>query len=119
MGAGRYQWRVTPTVFGCIVEEKGEEGLFSSGFSQTLPYGTLFTEIPVWLQELVMEAAPETVMPADAWGGEALLTFNGVKILLTTGQRMSEVQNFLGERPDIVISVYPGDVRILQAGGKR
>jgi hypothetical protein len=46
-----------------------------------------------------------------------LILFNGVKILLTTGQSLSEVQNFL-DQADVVISVYPGDVRILREQNK-
>lgn len=47
---------------------------------------------------------------------EQLIVFNGVKILLTTGQTLSEIQNFLEFKPDIIISVYPGDVRVLELG---
>lgn len=44
---------------------------------------------------------------------ETLLEFNGVKILLTTGSDLSEVQSFL-EQADVVISVYPDSVKILK-----
>lgn len=44
---------------------------------------------------------------------EQLIEFNGVKVLLTTGQKLSEVQNFL-DVADAVISVYPSEVRILK-----
>lgn len=43
---------------------------------------------------------------------EQLVIFNGVKVLLTTGQCFSEVQNFL-DQADVVISVYPGQIAIL------
>lgn len=43
---------------------------------------------------------------------EQLIDFNGVKVLLTTGQSLHEVQNMLDEA-DVVISVYPGDIRML------
>jgi len=45
---------------------------------------------------------------------EQLVEFNGVKILLTTGESLHEVQNFLDEDPDIILSVYPGRLRILK-----
>lgn len=44
---------------------------------------------------------------------EELIEFNGVRVVLTTGQRLSEVQNFLAVA-DVVISVYPGKVCILK-----
>ena len=44
---------------------------------------------------------------------EQLIDFNGVKVLLTTGQSLSEVQNHL-EEADLVISVYSHEVRILR-----
>ena len=43
---------------------------------------------------------------------EQLIEFNGVKILLTTGQTAWEVQNWF-DQADVVLSVYPDEVRIL------
>lgn len=43
---------------------------------------------------------------------EKLIIFNGVKVVLTTGQSMSEVQNFLDEG-QVFISVYAGSMKIL------
>lgn len=43
---------------------------------------------------------------------EQLIEFNGVKVLLTTGQSLNEVQNMASEA-DVIISVYPGNVRVL------
>lgn len=37
---------------------------------------------------------------------ETLLVFNGVRVLLTTGETLHEVQNCLYEA-DVVISIYP------------
>ena len=45
---------------------------------------------------------------------EKLLIFNGLKILLTTGQCLSEVQSYLDHDPDIILSIYRGDVRIIK-----
>ena len=48
---------------------------------------------------------------------EQLIEFNGVKILLTTGQSEREVQNWW-DIADVVISVYPDDcaafIRVLK-----
>ena len=47
---------------------------------------------------------------------EQLIRFNGVMVLLTTGQSIGEVQSFL-DRADVVISVYPkedGGVKIIK-----
>ncbi len=44
---------------------------------------------------------------------EQFIIFNGVKVLLTTGETLSEVQN-LSEEADVIISVYPGRVQILK-----
>lgn len=44
---------------------------------------------------------------------EQLITFNGVRILLTTGKTLSEVQNFIGEA-DVILSVYPDCVQVLE-----
>lgn len=49
---------------------------------------------------------------------EQLILFNGVKVLLTTGQQLSEVQNFL-EMADVVISVYPDNVKILRGSWRQ
>ena len=38
-------------------------------------------------------------------------------VLLTTGSRLHEVQNYV-DRADVIISVYPGEVRILRAQGQ-
>ena len=43
---------------------------------------------------------------------EQLILFNGVRVVLTTGQAMREVQNFVDEG-DVFISVHQGDVRVL------
>lgn len=48
---------------------------------------------------------------------EQFIEFNGVKILLTTGQDLSEVQSFLADA-DVVISVYPKSVKVLKAGDR-
>lgn len=40
---------------------------------------------------------------------EQLIEFNGVKVLLTTGQTLQEVQSFLGQA-DVIFSVYPNHV---------
>lgn len=44
---------------------------------------------------------------------EQLIVFNGVRVVLTTGQSLSEVQSFL-DGADVVISVYPRWVRVLR-----
>lgn len=44
---------------------------------------------------------------------EQLIEFNGVKILMTTGEQRSEVQNWFDEA-DIVIAVYPDRVRVIK-----
>jgi hypothetical protein len=44
---------------------------------------------------------------------EQLIDFNGVKVLLTTGQTQWEVQNFWDEA-DVVFSVYPHAVQCLK-----
>lgn len=46
---------------------------------------------------------------------EQLIDFNGVKLVLTTGEHMDEVQNFLDEG-DYFISVYPGRLKLI--GGR-
>lgn len=44
---------------------------------------------------------------------ETLIEFNDVKVILTTGQTMQEVQSFTGVG-DVFISVYPnGETRVL------
>jgi hypothetical protein len=43
---------------------------------------------------------------------EQLIEFNGVRVVLTTGQSMREVQNFVDDG-DVFISVYQGATRIL------
>lgn len=45
---------------------------------------------------------------------EQIFEFNGVKILLTTGERLSEVQNF-ADYADVIISVYQDRLQILKA----
>lgn len=44
---------------------------------------------------------------------EQSITFNGVRILLTTGKSISEIQNFIGEA-DVILSVYPDCVQVLE-----
>jgi hypothetical protein len=46
-------------------------------------------------------------------GGEARILFNGVVVVLTTGEQMSEVQNYVDEA-DVIISVYPHGTKILK-----
>lgn len=46
---------------------------------------------------------------------DQVMTFNGVTIVFTTGQSMSEVQALKwGQSADIVLSIYPGDIRVLK-----
>lgn len=45
---------------------------------------------------------------------EQLIEFNGLRVLLTTGQTLSEVQNF-EHVADLIISVYPHAVSILRS----
>ena len=45
---------------------------------------------------------------------EQRIKFNGVKILLTTGRSQHEIQNFVDEEFDLILSVYPGDIRVLE-----
>src|SRR3954467_11337837 len=45
---------------------------------------------------------------------DRLIEFNGVKILLTTGHRLSQVQGHLAEA-EVVVSVYAGDIRVLKS----
>ncbi len=47
---------------------------------------------------------------------ERWLEFNGVKVLLTTGEHESEVQSFF-EEAYVVISVYPDRVKVLKGPG--
>lgn len=47
---------------------------------------------------------------------EQLILFNGVKILLTTGQSEAEVQSHW-DKANVVISVYQDDLRILKSSG--
>ena len=44
---------------------------------------------------------------------DQLVEFNGVKVLLTTGQTLNEVQSFLDEA-DVVISVYSHELRVIR-----
>lgn len=44
---------------------------------------------------------------------EQFILFNGVRILLTTGKRLSEVQNFVNQA-DVILSVYPDEVMVLE-----
>lgn len=48
---------------------------------------------------------------------EQLIEFNGVKILLTTGQSLHEVQNLFNGEADLILSVYPEDLRVLRSCG--
>lgn len=44
---------------------------------------------------------------------EQLILFNGVRILLTTGQTVQEVQNYV-DQADVILSVYPDKVMVLE-----
>jgi hypothetical protein len=47
---------------------------------------------------------------------EYLVTFNQIKVLLTTGQNLSEVQSMI-QQADVIISVYKpedGGVKVLK-----
>jgi hypothetical protein len=44
---------------------------------------------------------------------EQYIEFNGVRVVLTTGQTLDEVQSFT-DVADVIISVYPGDTRVLR-----
>lgn len=45
---------------------------------------------------------------------EQLIEFNGVRVLLTTGETIAEVQNFI-DQADVIISVYPQHTRVIWA----
>lgn len=45
---------------------------------------------------------------------EQLIVFNGVKILLTTGQNLYEIQNFTEENLDVILSVNPEYFKVLK-----
>src|SRR5690348_6525744 len=42
-----------------------------------------------------------------------VVEFNGGKVLLTTGQNVQEVQDFLDEEPDVVLSACSDEIRVL------
>lgn len=44
---------------------------------------------------------------------EQFISFNGVQILLTTGESLHKVQS-IADEADVILSVYPGRVRILK-----
>jgi hypothetical protein len=46
---------------------------------------------------------------------ETWFTFNGVGILLTTGRHLHEIQNWPAWEPDVILSVYEGEVRVLRS----
>jgi hypothetical protein len=91
-------------------------------FSAKCSCGKSYRVVIVDVEAVPLEHRAKTGIPKDARPltapqegrnpVEQLIDFNGVKVLLTTGQRLSEVQNYLAEA-DVVFSVYARNIRVL------